>query len=43
MDDDATTNARIGSEVDVSIKKISDKNHTVKRFTVKLYTLRTNN
>ncbi|XP_062608869.1 uncharacterized protein LOC134270646 [Saccostrea cucullata] len=41
MDDDATTIARVRSEVDGSIKKISDKNHTVKHFTNKLYKLRT--
>ncbi|XP_056009320.1 uncharacterized protein LOC125656697 [Ostrea edulis] len=41
MDDDTTTIAKLRSEVDGSIKKISDKNHTVKHFTNKLYKLRT--
>ena len=39
MDDDATTIAKIRREVDSTIKKSSDRNHTVKNFTNTLFTL----
>ena len=39
MDDDSTTIARARKEVDPSISKISDRNHTNKYFTKKLYEL----
>ncbi|XP_062601452.1 uncharacterized protein LOC134263157 [Saccostrea cucullata] len=39
MDDDATTIAKIRREVDESIHKSSDRNHTVKNFTNTLYTV----
>lgn len=39
MDDDATTIAKIRREVDSSVEKCSDRNHTVKNFTNTLYAL----
>lgn len=41
-DDDATTVAKIGREVDASLEKCSDSNHTVKNFNSTLYALQRN-
>jgi hypothetical protein len=40
MDNDSTTVARARVEVDPALKKQSDKNHTLKQFTNKLYDLK---
>ncbi|KAK3108332.1 hypothetical protein FSP39_005757 [Pinctada imbricata] len=40
MDNDATTIAKVRSEVDPSMKKTSDKNHTMKQFANRLWDLK---
>ena len=39
MDDDTTTIAKVRNEVESTIEKCSDKNHTMKNFTNALYSL----
>ena len=39
MDDDTTTIAKVRNEVENTIEKRSDKNHTMKNFTNALYSL----